>query len=183
MPEAVVRSGGAGGGSWPIAPQGAQNRLRGAATGHRCRGDFAHPSELTDNEVYALTAFILAKNKLIGENDAMNAPTLPKVRMPNHDGFMTRFPDKIWIGTTGLRSGNWGAPFITSRCAREGVVLSGYDADGEVRVLLAATGVTVSPIRRAKPGNRFTCSTGSYGRRAAYRAVPVADKPGLQRVR
>lgn len=53
------------------------------------------PRTLTDDEVYALTAYILALNKLIGENDVMNAQTLPKVRMPNRDGFITRFPDKI----------------------------------------------------------------------------------------
>src|SRR6266511_2544254 len=53
------------------------------------------PRTLTDNEVYALTAFILAENKLIGQNDSMNAETLPKVRMPNRDGFIIRFPDEI----------------------------------------------------------------------------------------
>jgi hypothetical protein len=53
------------------------------------------PRSLTDNEVYALTAFILAKNKLIGESDTMNAETLPKIRMPNRDGFIIRFPDRI----------------------------------------------------------------------------------------
>jgi len=44
---------------------------------------------------HALTAYILALNKLIGENDVMNAETLPKVRMPNRDGFIIRFPDKL----------------------------------------------------------------------------------------
>jgi mono/diheme cytochrome c family protein len=53
------------------------------------------PRSLTDDEVYALSAFILAKNKLIGETDTMNAETLPKVRMPNHGRFIIRFPDKI----------------------------------------------------------------------------------------
>ena len=53
------------------------------------------PRSLTDHEVYALTAFILAQNKLIGEDDSMNAETLPRVRMPNRDGFIIRFPDKI----------------------------------------------------------------------------------------
>ena len=56
---------------------------------------FQQPRSLTDNEVYALTAYILAANKLIGEDDSMNAETLPKVRMPNRDGFIIRFPDKI----------------------------------------------------------------------------------------
>jgi S-disulfanyl-L-cysteine oxidoreductase SoxD len=53
------------------------------------------PRSLTDDEVYALTAYLLAMNKIIGENDTMNADTLPKVRMPNRDGFITRFPDRI----------------------------------------------------------------------------------------
>jgi S-disulfanyl-L-cysteine oxidoreductase SoxD len=53
------------------------------------------PRTLTNDEVYALTAYILALNKLIGENDVMNAQSLPKVRMPNRDGFIIRFPDKL----------------------------------------------------------------------------------------
>src|SRR5262245_30817976 len=53
------------------------------------------PRTLSNDEVYALTAYILALNKLIGENDVMNAETLPKVKMPNRDGFIMRFPDKI----------------------------------------------------------------------------------------
>jgi S-disulfanyl-L-cysteine oxidoreductase SoxD len=53
------------------------------------------PRSLDDNEVYALTAYILAENKIIGQHDSMNPDTLPKVRMPNRDGFIIRFPDKI----------------------------------------------------------------------------------------
>jgi len=53
------------------------------------------PRTLTNDEVYALTAYILAQNKLIRENDSMNAETLPKVRMPNRDGFIIRFPEKL----------------------------------------------------------------------------------------
>ena len=53
------------------------------------------PNSLTNDEVYALTAYILALNKLIGENDTMDAKTLPKVKMPNRDGFIVRFPDKL----------------------------------------------------------------------------------------
>jgi cytochrome c len=55
---------------------------------------FQAPRTLTNDEVYALTAYILALNKLIGENDVMDAKTLPTVRMPNRDGFIIRFPDK-----------------------------------------------------------------------------------------
>jgi S-disulfanyl-L-cysteine oxidoreductase SoxD len=52
------------------------------------------PKSLTNEEVYALTAFILAGNKIIGENEVMNAETLPKVQMPNRNGFVSRYPDK-----------------------------------------------------------------------------------------
>ena len=56
---------------------------------------FQMPRSLTDDEVYALTAYILAENKLIGANDTMDAQTLPKVKMPNRDNFIIRFPDRI----------------------------------------------------------------------------------------
>ncbi len=51
------------------------------------------PKSLSNDEVYAVTAYILALNKIIGDNDVMNAQTLPKVRMPNRDGFVSRYPD------------------------------------------------------------------------------------------
>ena len=56
---------------------------------------FQLPRTLTNDEVYALTAYILALNKIIGDNDTMNAQTLPKVRMPNRDGFIVKFPDQM----------------------------------------------------------------------------------------
>jgi len=53
------------------------------------------PRSLSNDEVYALTAYIFSINKVIGENDAMNAQTLPKVQMPNRGGFIIRFPDRL----------------------------------------------------------------------------------------
>ncbi len=53
------------------------------------------PKSLTDDETYALTAYVLALNKLIAEDATMNAETLPKVKMPNRDGFIVRFPEKM----------------------------------------------------------------------------------------
>jgi len=53
------------------------------------------PRSLADNEVYALTAYILSLNKLIGENDVMDAKTLPQVKMPNRDNFILPYPDRI----------------------------------------------------------------------------------------
>jgi len=43
---------------------------------------------LSDDQVYAVVAYILHLNGVIGENDVMDSQTLPKVRMPNRDGFM-----------------------------------------------------------------------------------------------
>jgi mono/diheme cytochrome c family protein len=52
------------------------------------------PKSLSNDEVYGLTAYILARNKIIGDNDVMDAQTLPKVPMPNRNGFVSRYPDK-----------------------------------------------------------------------------------------
>lgn len=43
---------------------------------------------LTDDQLYALTAYILQVNGIIGAGDVINAETLPKVQMPNRDGFI-----------------------------------------------------------------------------------------------
>ena len=50
---------------------------------------------LTNDEVYAVVAYILQLNGVVGENDTINAKTLPKVKMPNRDNFIIRFPDRI----------------------------------------------------------------------------------------
>jgi cytochrome c len=53
------------------------------------------PHSLSDQEVYAVTAYVLRLNNLIGENDVIDAKTLPKVKMPNRDNFIIRFPERI----------------------------------------------------------------------------------------
>ncbi len=45
------------------------------------------PGSLTINEVYAVTAYLLYLNNLITKDDVINTSTLPKVKMPNEDGF------------------------------------------------------------------------------------------------
>ena len=47
-----------------------------------------NPGTLSPDQTYALTAYLLAANKIIGESDDMNARSLPKVKMPNRDGFI-----------------------------------------------------------------------------------------------
>jgi cytochrome c len=53
------------------------------------------PRTRSNDEVYALTAYVLALNKIVPDNAVMNAETLPKVRMPNRDGFVARFPERM----------------------------------------------------------------------------------------
>jgi cytochrome c len=53
------------------------------------------PRTLTDGEVYAICAYLFAENKLIPTDEPMNAQTLPKVKMPNHDNFIIKFPNRI----------------------------------------------------------------------------------------
>src|ERR1019366_4521021 len=49
---------------------------------------------LSANEVYSLTAFILSKSGIIQEGDVMDEKTLPKVQMPNRNGFIpAKFSD------------------------------------------------------------------------------------------
>ena len=43
---------------------------------------------LSDDEVYAVCAYLLQLNGIIGEDNAMDAQTLPQVQMPNRDGFI-----------------------------------------------------------------------------------------------
>jgi mono/diheme cytochrome c family protein len=54
---------------------------------------YIQPRTLSDDQVYALTAYIFSLNGLIEEDAVMNADTLPLVMMPNRDNFVARFPE------------------------------------------------------------------------------------------
>ncbi|MBV9656038.1 MAG: cytochrome c [Acetobacteraceae bacterium] len=49
---------------------------------------FDAPGSLTNDEVYAVTAYILASGRVIESSELIDASTLPKVAMPNRDGFI-----------------------------------------------------------------------------------------------
>jgi cytochrome c len=49
---------------------------------------FDKPGLLKPSEVYAVAAYILNLNGIIGNGDVMDAKSLPKVKMPNRDGFV-----------------------------------------------------------------------------------------------
>jgi cytochrome c len=49
---------------------------------------FPAPKSLTADKLYAVSAYILNLNGIVGPNDMLDAQSLPKVRMPNRDGFI-----------------------------------------------------------------------------------------------
>ena len=49
---------------------------------------FDKPGLLKPPEIYAVTAYILNLNGIIEDNQIMDAKSLPRVKMPNRDGFV-----------------------------------------------------------------------------------------------
>jgi len=49
---------------------------------------FNESKSLTNDEVYGVVAYLLNLNGVIAESETMNAQSLPKVAMPNRDGFI-----------------------------------------------------------------------------------------------
>jgi cytochrome c len=56
------------------------------------------PMSLTPHEVYALSAYLLNANGVVGADAVMNAATLPSVRMPNREGFIAADSKPDFIG-------------------------------------------------------------------------------------
>jgi cytochrome c len=46
------------------------------------------PGSLTPDQVYAVTAYLLYLNGIVGEHEVLDAAVLVKVQMPNRDGFV-----------------------------------------------------------------------------------------------
>jgi len=52
------------------------------------------PLSLSNDEVYAVTAYVLFVNGIIPADATMNAQSLPAVKMPNRDGFVSDWPPR-----------------------------------------------------------------------------------------
>jgi len=61
---------------------------------HRAMPFYA-PQSLTDDQVYALTAYVLNLNYIVEADFVANKETLPEVVMPNHDGFTWEDPRPV----------------------------------------------------------------------------------------
>lgn len=49
---------------------------------------FQAPGSLSNDDIYAVTAYLLFANDIIDGDDVMDAQTLPRVKMPNRDNFV-----------------------------------------------------------------------------------------------
>jgi mono/diheme cytochrome c family protein len=49
-----------------------------------------HPHSLNDHEVYSLVAYILSVDGIVKKDAVLDAKSLPKIQMPNRDGFIDR---------------------------------------------------------------------------------------------
>ncbi len=50
-----------------------------------------NPGSLNNSQLYAVTAYLLYLNQLIGKDEIMDAETLPQVKMPNRAGFISQY--------------------------------------------------------------------------------------------
>ena len=53
------------------------------------------PGLLGVDDTYAVVAYILNLNGVLPDDAKLDRESLPQVRMPNRDGFIIRFPDRI----------------------------------------------------------------------------------------
>jgi cytochrome c len=54
---------------------------------------YTAPMSLTNDDYYAITAFVLNKNDIIAADKVIDKDSLAKVRMPNRDGFINAYPE------------------------------------------------------------------------------------------
>jgi cytochrome c len=55
---------------------------------------FHAPQSLTNDQVYAVTAYLLAENGIIDRSAKLDARSLARVEMPNRDGFIMAYPQR-----------------------------------------------------------------------------------------
>jgi cytochrome c len=52
---------------------------------------FTQPQSLSADETYALTAYLLYLNEIVGRDDRIDARSLPAIEMPNVENFFRAF--------------------------------------------------------------------------------------------
>jgi len=57
---------------------------------------YYNPQSLTNDEVYAVTAYVLYINKIVNKNELLDSQTLAKIKMPNRGGFLDQWGPEWW---------------------------------------------------------------------------------------
>jgi len=55
---------------------------------------FLAPQSLSNDDVYAVTAYLLAENGIVDQGATLDAQSLARIRMPNRDGFIMAYPKR-----------------------------------------------------------------------------------------
>ncbi len=71
---------------------------------------FNQPGSLAPDEVYAVVAYVLYLNDLVGEDDPVDADSLPRIEMPNRGGFVPDPRPDLASGTEGAPASRPAAP-------------------------------------------------------------------------
>jgi cytochrome c len=50
------------------------------------------PESMTNDEVYSVTAYLLSIDSIVPKDAVLDAKSLPQVKMPNRDGFVSWWP-------------------------------------------------------------------------------------------
>jgi S-disulfanyl-L-cysteine oxidoreductase SoxD len=53
---------------------------------------FNAPESLDDNQVYAVSAYVLSLNGIVSDDAVLDGTSVPKIAMPNRNGFITQDP-------------------------------------------------------------------------------------------
>lgn len=97
---------------------------------------FPQPQSLTDDEVYAITAYVLNLNDLVDDDFVLTADNLASIEMPNKDGFF--FDDRPDTQNTGCME-NCKDP-ASIEITSEPSIATLQDEEGEVVVEVVAEG-------------------------------------------
>jgi len=97
---------------------------------------FPQPQSLTDDEVYAITAYVLNLNGLVDDDFVLTADNLASIEMPNKDGFF--FDDRPDTQNTGCME-NCKDP-ASIEITSEPSIATLQDEEGEVVVEVVAEG-------------------------------------------
>jgi len=76
---------------------------------------FGHAQSLSDDEVYAMTAYILYSNDVIEEDFELNQDTLALVEMPNRDGFIKDDRPDVPMGEPCMKNCRATKPVVTGK--------------------------------------------------------------------